>query len=153
MKMRRLWMTHRSRRWSRRGRMDGIDGQNPVKIGFPNINLFKCKNLSSACPRCPSLQGGHSSPCPPRYPCSRALPKIFTYCLLLQSQVRVCLWNPAGTTSLSTRHSLCPHGFACLVLRLRDGPYPPSSPQPGCSANTKHSQVSDVFWMLHKGSP
>lgn len=55
--------------------MDGIDGENPVKIWFPNENLFKCESLSSACARCPSGQGGHPSLCSPWCPYSQALPK------------------------------------------------------------------------------
>lgn len=74
--------------------MDGIDGENPVKIGFPNRNLFKCKSSSSACPRCPSLQGGHPSLCPPRCPCSRVLPKS-----LVDSHRQVCKLSPAASCS------------------------------------------------------
>lgn len=139
--------------------MDGTGGENPVKIRFPNKNLFKCESLSSACPRCPSGQGGHPSLCPPwcpMIPKASSIPtcRFANFHLLppAPGAAQNLSWNPPGTTSLSMGHSLCSQGFTCLILGLRDAPCQPSSPQPGCSGNTKHSQVSKVFWMLHKGS-
>lgn len=100
--------------------MEGIDGENPGKIRFPRVNLFKCESWSSACPRCPSQQGGHPSHNPVvdshRWICNFSLSAS-------------CSRDSSEPSVEPTWHnipSLSSHGFICLIPRLRDALCHPS---------------------------
>lgn len=122
--------------------MEGIDGENPGKIRFPRVNLFKCESWSSAYPRCPSQQGGHPSHNPVvdshRWICNFSLSAS-------------CSRNSSEPSMEPTWHNIPSHkAFPELSwIHLSDSKAQrcPLSPQPGCSKNTNPSQVSKVVWI------
>lgn len=89
--------------------MDGSDGENPVKIGFPNRSLFKCESCSQ--PALDVLLGRVDTPlcAHPAAPALELFPKSglvptggFANFPLLPpapGTAQSPLWNPPGTTS------------------------------------------------------
>lgn len=98
--------------------MDGSDGENPVKIGFPNRNLFKCESCSQ--PALDVLLGRVDTPlC--AHPAASAL-GLFPKAMLVPTGgfANFPLLPPAPGTAQSlsvepTWHNI-PRGIPCALM-------------------------------------